>query len=145
MKHLFTITSVCLLTLSCANPQSEFYWKPAADLKSKIEQKKNGGEKAQPVETAVEEAPTEQPAEAPAPVEIVPVKEEEPQKADIEEVKKTESGSTVCMLNDVLSNDFEVINPGTKGVIEHSNGKTYFVAGGKRYDITNVPAPTKPC
>ncbi len=51
-----------------------------------------------------------------------------------------------CLASDVLANTtFTVVPKGTKGTIEKSGGSEYFVTGGTRHDVTNVPYSLTNC
>lgn len=60
--------------------------------------------------------------------------------------KEIVASANQCLTSDVLANTtYTVVPKGTKGTIEKSGGSEYFVAGGTRHDVTNVPYSLTNC
>ncbi len=123
MKLLLPITAVLLLSACVNDPNSPFYTGTSTNTS---------------ITSVVENVATAVP-DVEDVTEIV--------EASTEAVSEEASTSTSqCLTSDVLANvTYSVIPKGAKGIVEKSGGNEYFVTGGKRHDVTNVPYSLTSC
>ncbi len=129
MKKILVVSASAFVLLGCSDPNSPFFkgnfgTENSATTETVAEEVSDAAEVAEEVSEDVEEMIAEV---------------EEAVEAAAEEAAKQ------CLTSDVLSNDFEVIDPGTQGEIVTEGSKTYFLAGGNKYDVTGISVPTAPC